>query len=207
MKGQLLCQHRDQYSEYRCQHRALLPVTHRPRNSEMHDNDCCDLPPAPVLAAMKEEDPPESVKENQHHGHKSCREKKRCHQGIAHLTWLAGDESVKGGYRNSLAGLGGAGSNSECGRNGKKSRQGQKEQQEGFVKERCDRELYGAQVGEGAAWTRQSKRENSSASSAASVVGQRCEQRVPVTHLRSGNTAVNPHGCPQCQALMRLPGD
>lgn len=80
------CQHRDQYSECRSQHRALLPVTHQPRNSEMHDNDCCDLPPAPVLAAMKEEDPPEGVKENQHHGHKSCREKKRRHQAITHLT-------------------------------------------------------------------------------------------------------------------------
>jgi len=44
-----------------------------------------------MLTAVEEEDPPEGVKENQHHGHKSCRERQR---GVTKeqtaLTWPAG---------------------------------------------------------------------------------------------------------------------
>lgn len=77
--------------KYRSQCRALLPDTHRPRNSKVHDNNCCDLPPAPMLTAMEEEDPPEGVKENQHHGHKSCREWQRSvSREPPALTWPRG---------------------------------------------------------------------------------------------------------------------
>lgn len=40
-----------------------------------------------------------------------------------------------------MAGLEGAGSDFECGRQGKKSRESHREQQEGFVTERCDKAL------------------------------------------------------------------
>ncbi|XP_025050501.1 carbonic anhydrase 9 isoform X4 [Alligator sinensis] len=47
--------------------------THQPRDKEVREDDSHNLPPVPGLTAMEEEDPPEGVKENQHHGHEGCR--------------------------------------------------------------------------------------------------------------------------------------
>lgn len=57
--------------------RGSAPSTHRPRNGEVHEDDGGDLPPALVLAAVEEEDAPEGVQEDQHHGHEGCGEQQR----------------------------------------------------------------------------------------------------------------------------------
>lgn len=138
--------------EYRSQHRDVLPATHRPRNGKVHDNDRRDLPPAPVLTAVEEENPPEGVKENQHHGHKSCRERQRgVNREPPILAQPAG--SGKDGEELGKGSRGTAGLDWEAlrqtlsvGGMAKRSREDHRGRSKGFGTERCGRGPQGAQM-------------------------------------------------------------